>query len=143
MNDLRNPYESGEEATLELLKTKLRILGDELQRLNQDRGVLLRLPLASIESIDFARHFDPFSLVFVAVGAGLAAIGYLVSESNVLTCILYVAGAVLAGFGLLGTMSDRIHIRTRDGTTVVVCSDMRDECECFVTSVRHLLGMRR
>jgi hypothetical protein len=130
--------------SLHLLKTKLRVNGEELQRLNKDGGPVLRLPLHAIRSIEVRKKFDAICLVFIGMGVAAAAIGALISENNVLTIILYVVGVLFVGFGLLGAMALQITIRTDDDeVTTVQCSDMSDEAECFVTSVRHIVRMMK
>jgi hypothetical protein len=133
-----NPPDSSEHS-LHLVKTRLCLNGGELQRLNNNGGAILRLPLAIVRSIEVRKKFDPICLVFMAMGAGAAAIGALVSENSTLTVLLYVAGVLLVGFGLLGAMALQIIIRTDDEVATVQCTDMNDEAECFVTSVRHML----
>lgn len=128
------------EAQLELFKTGLRVVDGELQRLNKHGGIVMRLPLRKIESVEFHSRLDPFCLVFIAVGIGLGAVGHYVSENNVLTALLYAAGIILIGFGLLGGITRLIEIRSTAGCTTVQCNDMADEAEGFVCSLQPLIG---
>jgi hypothetical protein len=125
---------------LELAKTRLRVVSGELQRLNKSGGVMLRLPLHQIEAVEFRSFFDPVCIVFMAMGVGLGAIGYYVSESNILTSLLYVAGVLLFGFGLLGSVSPYFVIRSRGETIYIQFSDLGDEGQGFVSSLRHMIG---
>lgn len=137
----RNPQAGLEsEAQLELFKTGLRVVDGELQRLNKLGGIVMRLPLRQIDMVEFQSRLDPFCLVFITVGIGLGAIGHYVSENNVLTALLYAAGIILVGFGLLGSITRLIQIRSSGCTTTIQCSDMVDEGEGFVCSLQALIG---
>jgi hypothetical protein len=81
--------------------------------------------------------------VFLAAGLGLGAIGYLVSENNILTTLLYVAAALLAVVALLACRSQRIIIRSTVGVIDIQCVDQSDEGEGFVNSLRVLLPVRK
>jgi hypothetical protein len=54
-------------------------------------------------------------LAFAALGvaAGMVAIGYFVSEYNVVTVLLYVAAMFLAVFSLIGVRVDVFVVRSR------------------------------
>lgn len=128
------------EAQLELFKTGLRVVDGELQQLNKEGGIVMRLPLRQIETVEFQSRLDPFCLVFIAVGIGLGAVGHYVSENNVLTALLYAAGIILVGFGLLGSVTRLIQIRSGAGGITIQCNDMVDEGEGFVCSLQGLIG---
>lgn len=131
---------SADEADLELFKTGLRVQQGELVRLNKNGGIAMRLPLASIDSVEYLTRFDPFCVVFIAVGLGLGAIGHFVSESNLLTSLLYAGGIMLVGFGSLGMVMRVIQVRSATGTIHIQCSDLTDEGEGFVCSLQSLIG---
>lgn len=133
---------SSDGVTLELEKTHLQLHNGELQRLNRKGSVTLRLPLTEVDSVDFRRYFDPIGFVFSAMGLGLGAIGMFVSESNILTCLLYIAAVLVIGFGVIGSASYHVIINTTDGETRVQCNDLPDEGWGFVTSVRFCLRNR-
>lgn len=128
------------DALLELIKTGLRVVDGELQRVNSQGGIVMRLSLRQIEAVEFCSRFDPFCLVFVAVGIGLGAVGYFVSENNLLTALLYAAGIMLVGFGLLGSVTRLIVVHCPGGITTIQCNDMVDEGEGFVCSLQALIG---
>lgn len=136
-------HPDGESPDLELPKTRLLVFNGELQRLNQRDTVVLRLPLDSLRSIEYRRSFEPGMCIFLLVGVGLAAIGYFVSQNNIVTAALYAAAIILAGFSLLGTFGVKIIIVTDEGSNTIVCNDLNDEAEGFVRSVQHLLHDRK
>lgn len=125
---------------LELFKTGLRVQDGELQRVNAQGGITMRLPLGTIESVEFRTGFDPFCLVFITVGSGLGAVGYMVSENNLLTSLLYAAGILLVGFGLLGCVVRWVRVCAPAGTIHIQCNDLIDEGEGFVCSLQALIG---
>ncbi len=143
-NDYADPPVSArsgaDDADLELFKTGLRVQQGELLRLNKNGGIAMRLPLAAIESVEFLTRFDPFCLVFIVVGLGLGAIGYRVSESNLLTSFLYAGGIMLVGFGSLGMVMRVIQVRSPSGIIRIQCHDLIDEGEGFVCSLQQLIG---
>lgn len=129
-----------DDADLELLKTGLRVQQGELLRLNKNGGIAMRLPLAAIESVEFLTRFDPFCLVFIGVGLGLGAVGYRISESNLLTSFLYAGGIMLVGFGSLGMVMRVIEVQSPTGVVRIQCNDLIDEGEGFVCSLQQLIG---
>ncbi|MBM4072396.1 MAG: hypothetical protein FJ271_26230 [Planctomycetes bacterium] len=129
-----------EDADLELFKTGLRVQNGELLRVNKNGGIAMRLPLSSIESVEFLSQFDPFCLVFICVGLGLGAVGYLVSESNLLTSFLYAGSIMLVGFGSLGMVMRVIRVQSPTGIIRIQCNDLIDEGEGFVCSLQQLIG---
>jgi hypothetical protein len=138
MNESCEPgYEYGD--TLVLPKTGLRIGNGELQRRAKDGAVTMRLPLEALEEVEFRTGFDPACLFIALVGFGLGAIGYFVSENNILTCLLYAAGVVLLGISLLAARYTRIVIKARGEVIRIQCIDLVDEGEGFVLSLRQHL----
>ena len=77
-------YDTGafadESVVLALVKTRLRVRDGELQRLNSEGGVLLRVPLAELESFEIRTVVDPLAIVFIGVGAALGALTYFLWE---------------------------------------------------------------
>ncbi len=131
--------DKADDAVLHLVKTRLRVNDDELQRLNKDGGFLLRIPLADVQSIELRSSFDPICLVILAGALGVAAIAYFVSEWVILNIILYIVAIVLAIIACFGVIARSFVIRTVDGETKILNDDTPDEGECFVISVRRLL----
>jgi len=131
-------YEPGREFndTLSLPKTGLRISNGELQRTGKDGAITMRLPLDTIEGVEFRTGFDPACLFIALVGFGLGAIGYFVSENNILTSLLYAAGVVLLGITLLAARYTRIVVKARGEVIRIQCIDLVDEGEGFVSSLR-------
>lgn len=137
-------YDADEEqGDLELAKTRLLVEGDDLQRRNAKGGLLLRIPLVEVESIELRARFDPVCLLFLTGAVGVAAIAYFVSDYIILTCILYLAAIAMAILAFFGFVARSIVVRTPDGETAIQCDDTPDEAECFVISVRHLLRTRK
>jgi hypothetical protein len=132
-----------DEVLVELAKTQLRVCADELQRVNAYGGLLLRIPLADVESIELRASFDPLCLAFFGMGAGLAAVAFFIPEYVIATILLYVGAVGLAGLACFGMIARYFVIRTRDGETTVYCADSPDEGECFVISVRQLLRKQK
>lgn len=128
---------------LALTRTKLSVVDGEMQRLNWDNRMLLRLPLSEMERIQLRRTFDWRVFPFAATGIAIGLVGYFVSENNVLSVILYVIGILLIGIGGLGSYGVAIDVTTRDGVTAIPCFDSLDRCECFVTSVRQMMRDRK
>ncbi len=133
------PLPQAEVVVLELAKTRVRVVGAELQRLNKNGNVVLRLPIQSIQSVDYHSRFDPMSMVFAAIGCGLGAIGYLISENNVLTALLYSAAVLLVGGSILACQSQRIVIEAASGVIEIQNLDQPDEGKGFVYSLRGIL----
>ena len=132
-----------EDVLVELAKTQLRVRDDELQRVNANGGLLLRIPLADVESIELRATFDPLCFIFFGMGAGLAAVAFFIPEYVIATILLYVGAVGLAALACFGVIARYFVIRTRDGETTVYCSDSPDEGECFVLSVRQMLRKRK
>lgn len=128
--------------TLELVKTRLRIEDQELQQLNANGGLLLRVPLAEVTGLEFRKVVEPFGLAFFTIGLGLWCVGHFVCENNVLKTLIFVGAVLVAGFGLLGVLGDRILVRTRDNQVLLECPDQASEGQAFVLSVNRLLRER-
>jgi hypothetical protein len=126
-------------AFLSLPKTGLQVRGDELIKLGARDAVTIRLPLAEIESIRFAMTFEPISLVFIGTGIGLGLVGFFFSSYDWLSVVLYVAGVLLIGFGIMGWMCYRVMIVSQGETIGVACNDLPEEGRGFVSSLRWLL----
>ncbi len=135
MNETYNPGNEYDD-TLTLPKTGLRITNGGLQRTSKHGAVTMRLPLEAIKSAAFHTGFDPACLEITLVGCGLGAIGYFVSENNVLTCLLYAAGVVLLGISLLAARYTRIVVKARGEVIRIPCIDLIDEGEGFILSLR-------
>src|SRR5262245_60912161 len=130
---------------LELAKTKLRVSGRQLLRLNSNDRAVLRIGLDDVKSVDLIRRFDPVSLLFIAVGVGLAVIGAYVSQSSLVTVVLYVAALPVTAMGFFGMQWPAviIVIRTKADDVRVQTNDPWDEAECFVASVRNVMSKER
>lgn len=131
-----------DDADLSLVKTRLRIHDDELQRINRDGGYLLRVPLDDISAIQMRTSFDPICLIFFAAAVAVAAIAYSFPDYAVIGIFLYLAAVALIALGCFGLLARRFQITMVDGETYVPCDDTPDEGECFVISVRRLLRTR-
>ena len=130
-------------ARLELPKTGLAVVGGELIRRTESGGINLRIPLDDLEAIEFTRPFSPSCLIPIALGLGLAAIGFFVSEYNVATIVLYVLALCLIAFGLFGTRSDTIILTARNQAAIrLSCDDAADVGAGFVLSVKASIGGR-
>ncbi|OWK36376.1 hypothetical protein [Fimbriiglobus ruber] len=127
-------------SVLELTKTRLAVEDGELVRRNDAGGVTMRIPLDDIEAIEFRRPFNPFCGVFVALAGGFAAVGYYVSEYNLLTVFLYISAMLLGLFGLLSAREDTVVVMSRGEPIRISCPDPADEASGFVASLRGLIG---
>jgi len=143
MSDETSPPETDPDAILELAKTRLRVIGKELQRANESGGIMLRLPLDQIQTAEFRQQFNVWSLLLLVPAAGLVAIGYFVSDSTGLSILLYLGALVFTFFATLVSTCLYIVIGSASGTTSIQCSDQSDECDGFVTSLRPMIGGRQ
>ena len=130
---------------LELALTKLRVVGDELVRVNGRNNPVLRLKLREIDEVGTGTGFDPMSALFLAGALGAAAVGrFVVSEhNNALTVLLYLAafGGVL--LAIFGSVRQQIVLRTAGKTLVVNCADPADEVAGFAASLTAELASRK
>lgn len=127
-------------ARLELEKTRLRVEEGELVRRNESGGIVTRVPLDDIESVRYARDLSLFAVVTWAFSAGLAAIGYFVSENNIVSVALYVLASLGAAFGLIGLMNDVLLVKTRGEDIRIACADPGDEVAGFALSLKTMTG---
>ena len=134
-----------ESIDLELAKTQLRLSGRELQRLNSNDRPVLKIGLDDVKSVDLIRRFDRVSLLFLAVGVGLAVIGKYVSENSLLTVILYVIALPVTAMGFFAMQWPAVIfiIQTKEDAVRVQCNDPWDEAECFVASLRNVMAKGR
>ena len=138
------PDEStGDGPWLELALAKLRVVGDELVRLNGRNNPVLRLKLREVDEVSTGTGFDPMSALFLAAALGGAAVGRFVSENNALTVLLYLAafGGVL--LAIFGSVRQQIVLRTAGKTLVVNCADPADEVAGFAASLTAELASRK
>lgn len=132
--------ESTGDAVLDLSKTRLRVVGNELQRLNASDGIVMRLPLEEIEHVEFRQRVDPFGVVCGLLAFGVGAIAYFISEYNILTTLLYLAALALGCMALLSVLGQRFVIEAKTGVVDIPCVDPADEGAGFVTSLKRLIG---
>lgn len=124
---------------LELAKTRLRIEDGNLVQLNANGNPIMHLPLAEVRSLRFRKVVEPMGLAILTLALLIFCVGHFVCEHNLLKSLLYLAAVLIAGFGLLGLLSDRIHVRTQDGEVWLHCVDDADAGEAFVLSAHRLL----
>lgn len=127
-------------ARLELQQTRLRVEEGELVRRNQTGGIVTRVPLDDIEGVRYARDLSLFAVVTWMFSAGLAAIGYFVSENNVVSVALYVLASLGAAFGLIGLLNDVLLVKTRGENMRIACADPADEVAGFAMSLKAMTG---
>jgi hypothetical protein len=114
----------------------LRVLEGVLEWRNEQGGVLLRLPLEAVESVVLRYRFEPGSIVILGLAAGLAWVGWAVSESNWLTTLLYVAAILLGAIGLFGVIDHIVVIRSWNQTLRISCKDAAEEAAGFVMGLQ-------
>ena len=129
-----------DEPDLALPETRLQVQGDRLLRLNADGSTLMNLSLPSIVSVRFRDKFDPYSFAFAATAGGLVAIGKYVSDTNWLSCLLYVLAIPLAVIFSFCVFDNTITIQQEDGSLDIVCSESKDQIQGFVLSLREMLS---
>lgn len=129
----------GVTADLELTDTKLRVVDGELQRLNEKGGVAMRVALSTINRIEFQTRFDKGFFLFLGATIGLGLIGALVSQNNILTCILYAIAMLVLLIGLFGCRDRVIVIVTDDELLDVINRDPKDMLDGFVSSLRKMI----
>lgn len=78
----------------------------------------------------------------MTLAAGLAALGYWVSEYNVVSVLLYVAALFLAAFGITMVRNDTLALTVRGKQVRIDCPDSADEVRGFATSLGRLIGGR-
>lgn len=127
-------------ARLELEQTRLRVEEGELIRRNKTGGIVTRVPLDDIEGVRYARDLSLFAVVTWLFSAGLAAIGYFVSENNVVSVALYVLSSLGAAFGLIGLLNDVLLVKTRGENIRIGCLDPGDEVAGFAASLKTMIG---
>lgn len=141
------PEGGASEAWLELKGLQLRVEADELIRRNTRGNVVLRLPLGEIEELAVRRSADPTALAILIIGLGLAVLGCFVSESVILTTILYIVAGLAIVIAMFGCVRTGIDLRVA-GQTVTLYStvsgvDSPDEIAGFVLSLRSELTRRQ
>jgi hypothetical protein len=127
-------------ARLELQQTRLRVEEGELVRRNVSGGIVTRVPLDDIEGVRYTRDLSLFAVVTWLFSAGLAAIGFFVSENNVVSVALYVLASLGAAFGLIGLLNDVLLVKTRGENIRIACSDPGDEVAGFAMSLKAMTG---
>jgi hypothetical protein len=128
------------DAELELCKTRLRVVGGDLIRLNEKGGIAMRLPLDEIEDVASVYRIEPLGPIFLLLALGIGAVAYYVSQYNILTTLLYIVALGLMALSIPGFLNRVIAVRARTGTTAIGFSDSWDEASGFVTSLRRLIG---
>jgi hypothetical protein len=122
---------------LELAATGLRVSDGELQRLSDDGTLLMKFPLREIQEIVFRARIDLlslFSLKNIGAGLVLGAISYLVSKSEILSCIIGVASSFI-----VVPISEDILILVNNKVERISCKDSSDDAKKFVRTVRQML----
>ncbi|MDB5313061.1 MAG: hypothetical protein JWO38_7263 [Gemmataceae bacterium] len=130
-------------ASLDLRQTRLRVEEGELVRRNESGGVVMRVPFDDVESVAYVRELNTFAVATILVAGGLVAIGYYVSEYNVVRVLLYVGAMLIGVFGLFALRGDVIEVRTRGESLRIPSPDPTDEVIGFVMSLKQLCGGRR
>jgi len=139
-----NPEGSSEGGPwLELALARLRVVGDELVRLNSRGSPVLRLRLCEIDEVAYGVGFDPMSVMFLSAALAAAAVGRFVSENSSLTALLYLGafGGVL--LAIFGSVRHQVVLRTAGKTLVVNCADPADEVAGFAASLTAELASRK
>jgi hypothetical protein len=134
---------AGDAPWLELSLARLRVVGDELVRLNAKGNPVLRLRLGDVEEVYSHPAFDPMSALFLTGALGAAAVGRFVSESNTLTVLLYLAAFAGVLLAILACVRQQIVLRAGGKTLVVNCPDAADEVAGFATSLTAELVSRK
>lgn len=127
-----------EEATplLSLPKTGIKVDEKEFWREDDKGNVMMRFPVTDIQSIDFSRPINPVTFVFLGVAVALIGIGWKLSETNWLSCTLYVLAVPVIAISLLGMRHDRLTVTRRSGAKVTFdCDETADIVEQFKMSL--------
>lgn len=141
-NKHRSPNYFDMEPLLQLPKTRLVVVGSELQRISSVGTVVLRIPLDEIQSIEFQMLLQPVGFLGCGVGVAFGIIAHYVSENNLVTVFLHVAAVLMFAFGTSGLYGRYIHVRTAAGVNTISCLDLTDEIEGFATSLRRMMAGR-
>ena len=132
-----------ESVLLSLPKTRLDVLQTKLHRRNADDSILFWLPLSAVLSAEFRRPIDSRSLVIIAAGAGLVAIGRFVSDYNLVTCLLYVSALFIVILPIFGIRKDQLVLRTAENTMYIDCDELSGDVRCFTIALNILLNSGR
>ena len=98
-------------AWLELPGNGLQVIADHLVGWSSDETALFRIPLAAIESVSLRRRLEWAGMRVIIFALGMGAIGAFVSESSILTAILYVVALGLLLIGCVGAIRKTLLIR--------------------------------
>lgn len=124
-----------------LPKLRLKVYPSELRRFNEDGTLLLRMPLSAIAAAAKRQRFDPTMLVGLVAGLAITGIGWLVSQYNWLSVILYVLAVPLFLIAIFGCTRRTIVLKTDQGTIVLYAGDDQpDDVACFVSSLSQVLA---
>jgi|GEM_PF-367012 len=132
-----------ETVLLSLPKTRLDVLQSKLHRRNADGSILFWLPLSAVASAEFRRPIDARSLVMIAAGGVLVAIGHFVSEYNLVTCLLYISALFVVILPIFGIRKDQLVLKTAEDTMFVDCEEMPGDVRCFSIALNILLASDR
>ena len=127
------------EADLSLEQTRLLVYPDEVIRLNADGSAMLRIPLASIESVD-TRLRPSLSAIHNVIACGvLFVIGRYASDSNWLSCLFYLFAMVFGLVAISGMMQRVLVLGRREQPLEIVVLESPDKVQGFVVSLREML----
>ncbi len=127
------------EADLSLEQTRLLVYPDEVIRLNANGSAVLRISLASIESVDTRLRFTITTIYNLIACGAIFVIGRYASNANWLSCILYLFSM---GFGLAaisGMMRRVLVLGRREQPLEIVVLESPDKVHGFVVSLREML----
>jgi len=96
---------------LELPGSGLQVIADNLVCWSSDETALFRIPLAAIENVSLRRRIQWAGVRVIIFALGMGAIGAFVSESSILTAILYVVALGLLLIGGVGSIRKTLLIR--------------------------------
>src|SRR5215216_3181202 len=124
MNVNATPTTEEAPVLLSLPKTGLQVQGGDLVKLGSRGAVVMRLPLADIESVRFGTTFESFSLIFLGMGCGLGVIAYFAWPNEWLSYVLCAVAVLLIGFALIGWVGYRIFIHAHGEEIGYFCNDL-------------------
>ncbi len=130
------------EADLSLEQTRLLVYPDEVIRLNSNGSAVLRIPLASIESVDTRLRFS-LSTIYRVIACGvLFVIGRYASDSNGLSCLCYLFAMVFGLVAISGMMRRVLVLARRNQPLEIAVLESPDKVHGFVISLREMLLKR-
>ena len=129
-----------EKPLLSLPRSFIEVRNGELIRSSNSGNVIARHTLSEINSVEWKKVFDPYSIVFFFVGIALSFFPYHQMEDGVFRWILMVAGVGALALSILGCLQYRLVLKLEGGEEMIyTINDLPEELKGFTLSLsKHL-----